>query len=55
VKARYLESHKSFYKLSLKIIIKKISTLIYIMVNLNLKMSFETIFLLNKNLNKEKP
>jgi len=33
----YLESHKSFYKLSLEIYYKKISILIYLMDNLNLK------------------
>jgi hypothetical protein len=37
VKARYLESHKSFYKLSLKIYHIKVSTLICLMEKLNLK------------------
>jgi len=37
VKVGYLESHKSFCKLSLEIHYKKNPTLVYLMENLNLK------------------
>jgi hypothetical protein len=54
VQAVYFESQKSFYKLSLELIIKKISTLVYIMKNINLKDELLNYFLLNKWVNEKK-